>query len=231
MWVKKKAVVKEGDCILIVKQKNGSFPVMRPSSQIAIVREDSFYSQALNDTVWSHYSCEKKSVVRLWRMVDSVSNCNMEVIILRADTIFCQKLLGCSIREKTKDTIAFNTLVKNLKKVYVREYRFKDRALARMSFRKLAFDRNVVLRGDTNWLHGDGGKFAITVSWDADSQKMLDSIRRAYQHDVYSLWYQEQRGVIWVECDKAFYDKFNLYQKSDFQRPKKFSFVIYTKAE
>ena len=228
-WVTKKTIIKEGDCILIVTQKPGEYPVMRREG--ISIKADSFYHKPLFDTILSHYICDPSEVKRLWQKVDSVHNAYMEVVITRDDIMLCKKGFGRYVEGYSEDTIAFNKLVYDLKRIKIREYQFKDLEQARSSFRKLAYEPNVVMRGDTSWLHGDNGKFWFDAPGDWNHRDTILQIEKIFPNEKYSMWFQEQRGVIWIDCDKSFYDKFNLYPKSEFQRPQKFSFVIYKKVE
>ena len=229
-WTTRKTIIKKGDCILIAEKKPGEGPFVEPTrEEIAKIKEDSFYSEPLNDTILSRYSCNPHEVSKLWHYADSVHNGKMEVIIVRGDTVLCKKYLHYVSTDENNPVIPYKLFIDGLKRIQIHENRFKNIDSARVSFSKLAFGPNVVMRGDTSWLHGDNGKFLIAVSSDWHPRDTISRIAKIFPNDKYSIL--ELEGRIWIDCDKSFYDKFNLYHKSEFQRPKKFSFVIYKKVE
>ena len=226
-YIKGRVPLKKGDCLYIMTEQTGEAMPDWTEER----KEDSFYCPLYVDSVYSRYTSDLHSIARIWPMLDSVNSGMMRALIIRDDTVFAMQYLFKQNFEMPKDPIPLTKLITGFKKMNIREYRFKDREKARAEFRRLAFAPNVVMIGDTSWLHGDYGTFYIEVHSDSMAREYISGIRKEFPNDLYDAYYHEQWGLIGISCNKEFYDKVDLYPKFEFKRPQRFSFVIYRKME
>jgi hypothetical protein len=224
-YIKGRVPLQKGDCLYILTEQTGED---EPREER---KEDSFYCPLYLDSVYSRYTSDLSAIARIWPMLDSVNASMMRALIIRDDTVFARQYLFKQHFEMPKNPIPLTRLITGLKKMNIREYRFKDRETARAEFRRLAFAPNVVMKGDTSWLHGDYGTFYIEVHSASIAREYISRIKEKFPNDLYDAYYHEQWGLIGINCNKEFYDKVDLYPKFEFLRPKRFSFVIYKKME
>lgn len=226
-YIKGRVSLKKGDCLYImIEQTYEAMP-----DEMEKRKEDSFYCPLYTDTLYSRYISDLHTIARIWPMLDSVNASMMQALIIREDTILSRQYLYKQDFEMPKDPIPLDRVISGLKRMDIREYRFKDREAARAAFRNLAFAPNVVMRMDSSWLHEDYGRFRIECQSGTEGEKYVAEIKKQFPKDILYPFYSEMQGAVIVNSSKAVYDKLKGYTKSEFKRPKRFSFVIYKKME
>jgi hypothetical protein len=224
--IKRRVALRPGDCLYILKD---IVVESEPDHMGEERREDSFYCPLNTDTLLGRYTCDLPTIARIWEQIDSIDE-NMHALIVRDDTILILHYLWKQDFERPRNLLPLSKITAGLNKTDVREYRFKDREEARAAFRRLAFGPDVVMREDSDWLHTDGGSFSLENSkaW-KDAENYAKEIGKKYPQEVFEIYYSEMQGRVLINSTKAFYDRLKGYHKSEFKRPKRFSFMVYRK--